>query len=155
MLVHVSRCFTKKKVLGIDDCTLACFSHRMLAGPITGNLVVLDRIGLEHTGTFGHKWVVRIGVAEKGADAQQDLADGQSRRPLVLENVQADASVAVGKDGNKLEQLLAKCPHYKLNCLPAYVRVVNLRSKADPRRLCSLCRKLLIGWIIIIFSLLP
>lgn len=67
----------------------------MFAGPIAGNLVVLDGIGLEHAGTLGHKWIVRIGVAEKGGDAQQDLADGQSGRPLVLENVQADAAVAV------------------------------------------------------------
>ena len=39
--------------------------------------------------------IIRVGVGQQGADAQQDLGDGQGRAPLLLENIQTDGSMGV------------------------------------------------------------
>lgn len=63
---------------------------------------------------LGNEWVIRVRVCQHGADAQQHfsfllvlyaltnrtvqyltLGDGESRAPLVSQNIQADASVRV------------------------------------------------------------
>ena len=42
-----------------------------------------------------HQRVVGVGVAQQGRDGQQHLGDSERRRPLVLEDVKADAAVRV------------------------------------------------------------
>ncbi len=44
---------------------------------------------------FWNKWIIRVGVGQQAANRQQHFADGQCRTPLFLENIQADASLAV------------------------------------------------------------
>ena len=44
---------------------------------------------------IGDQGVIGIGVGEKGADGEQDLADGQCGAPLVLQDIETDTSVIV------------------------------------------------------------
>jgi hypothetical protein len=46
-------------------------------------------------GNIWNQWIIRVRVSEKGADRKQDLANSQSRTPLVLQDVQANTSVGV------------------------------------------------------------
>ena len=39
--------------------------------------------------------IARIAVGQQRADRQKDLGDGQRRRPVVLEDVEADGALAV------------------------------------------------------------
>lgn len=108
--------------------------HCVLASPVASNLIVLGAVGLVHSGRVGHQRVVRVGVAQQRADAQQDLADGQRRAPLVLENVQADAAIAAWKKVRKLlEQESSEMGKMKLS--PADVGMVDLGGEAHSRRL--------------------
>ena len=66
---------------------------------------------------FRDQRVVGVGVSEQGADGEQDLADGEGRTPLVLQDVQADGAVRVD------------------------VRVVNARDEVDLGRLEGVVRR--------------
>jgi len=52
-------------------------------------------VGLVEVGDLGHKRVVRVRVGEKGTNRQKHFGDGERRAPLLSEDVQADAPVAV------------------------------------------------------------
>jgi hypothetical protein len=41
------------------------------------------------------EYVTWVGIGKQRADGEQDFRDGQGRAPLILENVEADATVAV------------------------------------------------------------
>ena len=43
----------------------------------------------------GNKRIIWVRVAQEGADGEQDLGDGQGGTPLVLQNVEANATVRV------------------------------------------------------------
>ena len=70
-------------------------SHSVLAGPFTGGGLVLALISLILVSNVGDKRIIWVGVAEEGADGQQNFRNGESRTPLVLQDVQADATVRV------------------------------------------------------------
>jgi len=42
-----------------------------------------------------HQWIIRIRICQHRADREQDFGDGERRRPLVTEDVQADAAIGV------------------------------------------------------------
>jgi len=44
---------------------------------------------------LGDKGIIRVGIGQQGTDREQDLGDRQSRAPLLLENIEAYASIAV------------------------------------------------------------
>ena len=47
---------------------------------------------------LGNVWdqrVIWIGVSQKGTDGKQNLANGQCRTPLVLQNVKTDTAVGI------------------------------------------------------------
>jgi len=69
--------------------------HGVLFGPLLGLLDVLGVVAFEDAGDFRDERVVWVGVAQERADGQQDLADGQCRRPLRSQYVQADRSVRI------------------------------------------------------------
>jgi hypothetical protein len=46
-------------------------------------------------GNLGDQRVVRVRIRQHRADGQKNFRDGQSRAPLVSQNVQADATVRV------------------------------------------------------------
>ena len=70
-------------------------SHGVLAGPLTGGSLVLGAVALVDVGDVGDEGVVGVGIGQERGDGEQDLADGKGRAPLVLEDVQADATVGV------------------------------------------------------------
>jgi len=46
-------------------------------------------------GNLRHKGIIRVGVVEQGAQGDEDLGDGEGRRPLILEDVEADGAIGV------------------------------------------------------------
>ena len=56
---------------------------------------MLFNVRFQKIGDLGHQWIVGVRVTEKRADRQQHLGDGECGRPLVLEDVEADGTVAV------------------------------------------------------------
>ena len=70
-------------------------SHSVLAGPLSGGGLVLGSVSLVDVSDLGHEGVVRVGVRQQGADGEEHLGDGERGGPLVLEDVQADATVRV------------------------------------------------------------
>ena len=70
-------------------------SHSVPAGPFSGGGLVLGSIGLVDVSDFRHEGIVRVGVGQEGADGEQHLRDGQCGRPLVLQDVQADATIRI------------------------------------------------------------
>jgi hypothetical protein len=74
---------------------LQTHSHGVLAGPLAGGGLVLGAVALEDIGDVGHERVVGVSISEQGADGEQHLRDGECGAPLVLEDVQANATIAV------------------------------------------------------------
>jgi len=56
---------------------------------------VLFPIGLVEFGDLWHERVIRIRVRKERTNRQQNLTNGQSRRPVVLQDVQTDAATGV------------------------------------------------------------
>jgi hypothetical protein len=79
--------------------------------PSPGGGLVPEAVGLAHVGDLRDERVVRVGVGEQGADGEQHLGDRQRGAPLLLEDVQADAAVAVdvGVEHLRLERHLFVC----------------------------------------------
>jgi hypothetical protein len=70
-------------------------SHSILPRPFAGSCVVLLPIALVDPRNLRHQRIVRIRVRQQRADRQQHLRHRERGTPLVLQNIQADASVAV------------------------------------------------------------
>jgi len=68
---------------------------RILASPLSSRGLVSCAVGLVDVGNLRNKRVVGVRVCQHRADGKEDFADGQSRAPLVTQNVQADASIRV------------------------------------------------------------
>lgn len=69
--------------------------HGIFGGPFSGRAVMSLPVRLEELRDIGHQRVIGIGVGQEAANAQQDFGNGESGRPLVLQNVQADPAVRV------------------------------------------------------------
>ena len=52
-------------------------------------------VAFQELRNVGDKWVIGVGISQQGTDGKQDLANRQSRTPLIFENIQTDASVRV------------------------------------------------------------
>ena len=52
-------------------------------------------VRLQKLGNVGDEGIFGVGVGQEGANGQQDLANGQRRTPLVLQNVETNAAVRV------------------------------------------------------------
>ena len=70
-------------------------SHRESAGPLAGRSIVSFEVSLKYIGDFRDKRVVRVAITHKRADWKQNLRDGERRRPLVLEYIETDRTVAI------------------------------------------------------------
>ena len=70
-------------------------SHGVTLSPIASSLVVLISVALINVSDLGHEGIIGVGVSEQGADGKKNLRDGESGRPLVLQDVQADGAIAV------------------------------------------------------------
>ena len=56
---------------------------------------MLCLIALENVGNLRDERVIWVGVSQERADGEEHLGDGESGRPLVFEDVEADRSIAV------------------------------------------------------------
>jgi len=52
-------------------------------------------VRFQELGNVRDQRIVRVGVCEKGTNAEQNLADGEGRTPLVLEDVKTNAPIGV------------------------------------------------------------
>jgi len=73
---------------------LSC-SHSVLSSPFSSRSLVFRLVSLVDLSNFWHQGVIRVGVRQQGADREEDLGDGQSWGPLLLEDIEADGSVGV------------------------------------------------------------
>ena len=69
--------------------------HGILRRPLSGRAIVPSLIGLQKLRNVGDKGVFGIGIGQKRANGKQDLANGQCRTPLILQNIQANTAVRV------------------------------------------------------------
>ena len=70
-------------------------SHSVLSSPFLGSFNVLGLVLLEEVSNFWNKRIIWVWVIEKRTDGEQHLGDGEGWRPLVLQDVQADAPLRV------------------------------------------------------------
>ena len=69
--------------------------HCILLGPRPCRFLVTASLVLVNVSNLRDKRVIGVGVREEGGDREKDLRDGQSRAPLLLEDVKADAAIGV------------------------------------------------------------
>lgn len=85
--------------------------------PLPCEFLVPSAVRLVDVRNLGHQRIVRVRIRQKRADRKQYLGNRQRRRPLFLENVQANRALAV------------------------HVWVVNLRLEVDLWRLERIIRR--------------
>jgi len=69
--------------------------HCVFGSPFPCSTVVSSPVRLQELGNVWNQWIIWVGVSEKGTDWQEDFANGQSRTPLILQDIQADTSIRV------------------------------------------------------------
>ena len=69
--------------------------HGILGRPFSGRTIVSGLVRLQKLSNVRDKRIFGVGVGQKGANGKQHLTNGQCRTPLVLQNVQANATVGV------------------------------------------------------------
>ena len=74
---------------------MRCDSCSIPLSPETSCPVVLIPVLLELLGDAPHQGISRVAVCKEGGNAEQDLGDGQSRAPLVFQDIQADDALGV------------------------------------------------------------
>lgn len=79
----------------VTSWPLQALAHGILLCPGARRGLVLGPISLVHVSDLGHQRIIRVRVRQQRTDWQEDLWYGQSRAPLFLENVKANAAVAV------------------------------------------------------------
>jgi len=67
----------------------------VLPGPLAGRRFVAGPVGLVDMCDLGNERVIRVWVRQHRTNTQQHFGDGESRAPLVSQNVQADAAIRV------------------------------------------------------------
>ena len=59
----------------------------VLLGPFAGRGIVLGPVLEVDLGNLGHQRVIGVRICQERRDGKQDLGDGQSWAPLILQNV--------------------------------------------------------------------
>ena len=68
-------------------------SHSILSSPFSGSCLVFSLVSLVDLGNFWHQRIIWVGVSQQGADGEENLGDGQSWGPLLLEDIETDGTV--------------------------------------------------------------
>jgi len=114
--------------------------HGVFLRPLARQLRVPFTISLVDARDLWHERVVRIRIAEQRADRQQYFGNGERRRPLRPENVQADTAVAVDvrmidacreRHLGRLERVVCR----KVNRQKEHTALVRRLGRAHDRRL--------------------
>ena len=82
--------FTYPLIKSVDELL-----HGILRSPLSGRAIVPSLVRLQKLSNVRNKGVFGVRVSQEGANGKQDLANGQCRTPLVLQNVQANTAVRV------------------------------------------------------------
>lgn len=85
----------REKNIKAKESDLSFHSNSVLPRPLASCGLVPGAVGLVDVRDFGHQRIVRVGVCEHRANGEQHFRDGQSRAPLVSQDVQTDAAVGV------------------------------------------------------------
>ena len=91
--------------------------HGILGSPLSRSTVMLGFIRSQKLGNVWYERIIRIGIRQQGTNGEQNFTQSQSRRPLILEDI--ETNTAIGID----------------------VAVINFGSKVYLRRL-----ERIIGW---------
>jgi hypothetical protein len=67
-------------------------------------------------GDFWHQWVIRVRICQQRADGKENFRDRQRRGPLILEDVQADATGGIA--ANRIEHVFDRRDEALLNVGP-------------------------------------
>jgi len=67
----------------------------VLPRPLACGSLIAGAVGLVDVRDFGNERVVGVRVSQHGADGEKNFRDGQSRAPLIPQDVQTDAAIAV------------------------------------------------------------
>ena len=70
-------------------------SHCVFSSPFLCVLIMLYSIGFVQMRDFGDQRVIWVGINQHWTDWKQHFWYGQSRRPLIFQDIQADASIWV------------------------------------------------------------
>ena len=70
-------------------------SHGVLAGPLTGGGLVFRAVALVNVSDVGNERVIGVSISQQGANGEENLGYGECRGPLILKDVQANATIAV------------------------------------------------------------
>ena len=70
-------------------------SHGVPLGPLASRSVMACYVSLVDVGNLWHERIIRVGVSQERADREKHLRDREGWWPLVLQDVQADWTVAV------------------------------------------------------------
>ena len=77
------------------DLSWLSFSHGILSSPFSGSSLVLCFVSLVDLGNLWHQGIIRVGITQQWAEWEENLGDGKSWGPLLLEDIKADWSVGV------------------------------------------------------------
>ena len=81
---------SSKPVALRDGSTLL---HGILRSPFPSSAVVSSFVRLQKLGNIGDERIIGIGVGQQRADTEEDFTDCQGWTPLVLQDVETNASV--------------------------------------------------------------
>ena len=71
------------------------YSRGISLRPLARRIIVLLPVVLEQVRDFGHERVIGVGIGEERTDREEHFGDGEGRRPLILEDVEADGAIRV------------------------------------------------------------
>lgn len=70
-------------------------SHSILSSPLSGSGFVFWLVSLVDVGDFRDQRIIWVGISQQRTDGQEDLWDGESWWPLLLQDIKADGSIGV------------------------------------------------------------
>ena len=70
-------------------------SHSIFACPLSGSCFVLRLVSFVDVSNLGHKRIIRVGISEQATDTEKHLWNSECGWPLILEDIQANATVWV------------------------------------------------------------
>lgn len=68
-------------------------SLSVFSRPFSSLSFVSCSVGFVKIGNVGNKWIVRIRIGQKWANRKKNFGNGERRRPLILQNIETNASV--------------------------------------------------------------
>jgi hypothetical protein len=113
------------------------FLQRIAKGIRTSICLVLGLVRLEEMGNLRNEGIIRVRISEKTCHTEENLADGESRRPLLFKDIETDESrcidVGMVNLGNelelrRLERIINRKQNLKLedpSCIGAVGRTKN------------------------------